>query len=300
MSFLNRFVRWRERGWEEISANDYANAWQRYGGSVMTHPDIVERLSGIADMPVRYLAYPSQHEILGVLATWGRYIALSRLGLKHHGKKRAFDLGNAEIMLPFAETANIPLRFSGDYISARHASSVRELRPQKEQLAMVRPLADYSKKFLYNQRRELRLFQEDNGEIRDIHEFTPDELALIYAELFERRWGFAVPAHTTLSKVMRCMLPFMMGSVLFHKSTPIAFQQVYRVDSPNWISIEYINGGVDPAYQAYSPGSVLCYLNILAAHSAADAAGKSLRYSFGRADREYKMRWCHPQTVYRT
>ena len=39
---------WRERGWTPIEAASYAQAWQQYGGSVATHPLVVERLAGLA------------------------------------------------------------------------------------------------------------------------------------------------------------------------------------------------------------------------------------------------------------
>lgn len=300
MSPLNLFRSWRERGLESIDAAGYAAAWQRYGGSVMTHPGVVATLSGIADIPVRYLARRSaEGEIVGALATWGRDLALSRRGLKRRGKKRVFDLGNAEIILPIDRQARFDLRFAGDYISGLHADRVDGLRRQGEALAMVRPLADYGKKFLYNQRRELRLFLEAGGEVRDVHDFPAETLSGIYTDLFEKRWGFPVPAKPTLPEVLRYMQTFMTGSLLLHQGRPIAFQLIYRVDSPGWLSVEYINGGIDPGYEAYSPGSILCYLNIQAAHAAAEAAGKALRYSFGRADQGYKMRWCHPVPVYR-
>ena len=47
-----------------------------------------------------------------------------------------------------------------------------------------------------------------------------------------------------------------------------------------------------------SLGSVLSYLNTQAAWEDARALGKPLRYSFGRADREYKDRWCHSSPVF--
>ena len=43
---LNRFQGWRERGWSVVDASTYAEAWQRFGGSVATHPLVVERLAG--------------------------------------------------------------------------------------------------------------------------------------------------------------------------------------------------------------------------------------------------------------
>ncbi|OMG53596.1 GNAT family N-acetyltransferase [Azonexus hydrophilus] len=300
MPFLSFFRPWRESGWESIDKTEYAATWRRYGGSVITHPDVVHALSEIAGIPVRYLGYPGESGIAGALATWGRDLALSRNGLKRHGKKRLFDLGNAEFIFPFAQGKHIPLRFSGNYISPLHAPDVSGLKIQDEALAMVRPLENYSKKFLYNQRRELRLFLESGGLIRDISQFEPEEQAATYSELFARRWGFEVPGKAMLVDVLRAMRPFMMGSVLLHDEQPIAFQLLYHVRSPGWISVEYVNGGVDPAYRDYSPGSILSYINTQSARTMASESGSMLRYSFGRADREYKMRWCHPVSMYRT
>jgi len=42
---LNRFRAFRERGWTQIDAPSYQQAWQRFGGSVATHPLVVERLA---------------------------------------------------------------------------------------------------------------------------------------------------------------------------------------------------------------------------------------------------------------
>ncbi|PKM03410.1 MAG: GNAT family N-acetyltransferase, partial [Gammaproteobacteria bacterium HGW-Gammaproteobacteria-5] len=38
---------WRERGWRVIDASTYSEVWQRYGGSVATHPEVIERLAGL-------------------------------------------------------------------------------------------------------------------------------------------------------------------------------------------------------------------------------------------------------------
>ena len=43
---------WREKGWEPVSPEHYAEIWQRYGGSVATHPEFVRRLSQFAGIPV--------------------------------------------------------------------------------------------------------------------------------------------------------------------------------------------------------------------------------------------------------
>ena len=261
---------------------------------------MVERLSGLAGIPVRYLGYFVGGEIQAAIPTWGRYLALSRKVLKSKGQRELFDLGNAEIILPAAVDARAPLRHEVSYISELNRVAFPGLRLQKEQLAMARAPEELSKKFRYNQRRELRLFEEAGGTVRSVGEFAPDDFAAIYTELFERRWGFPVPGKGHLSEVFALLRELLQGSLLMLDGVPTAVQVLYRVESPNWLSYEYINGGVDPRAQHLSPGSVLSFINTQAAWSDARQQGKALRYSFGRADREYKDRWCSRVAAFRT
>ncbi|MBY8927498.1 MULTISPECIES: antimicrobial resistance protein Mig-14 [Pseudomonas] len=295
---LNRFQGWRERGWTPVDADVYAQAWQRYGGSVATHPQVIERLAGLAQIPVRYLGWEQGGELKGAIATWGRDLALSKDVLKRTGKKGLFDLGNAEIILPIAADAQVPLRHRGRYLSALNQGRVSTLKPQAEQLAMARTPEDLSKKFRYNQRRELRLLEEAGGVVRPVSEFSGVELAAIYCDLFQRRWGFPATGAERLAEVLELLKTFLIGSVLFLNDAPIAVQVVYRVQAPEWISVEYVNGGVDPETRAFSPGSVLSFLNTQSAWEHARAQDLPLRFSFGRADREYKERWCNPVPVF--
>ena len=295
---LNRFQGWRERGWAPVEAEVYAQAWQRYGGSVATHPQVIERLAGLAQIPVRYLGWEQGGEFKGAIATWGRDLALSKDVLKRSGKKGLFDLGNAEIILPIAADAQVPLRHRARYLSALNEGRVSTLKPQAEQLAMARTPEDLSKKFRYNQRRELRLLEEAGGVVRAVSEFSSVELAAIYCDLFQRRWGFPAAGAARLAEVLELLKEFLFGSVLFLNDAPIAVQLVYQVQSNEWFSAEYVNGGVDPENRAFSPGSVLSFLNTQSAWEQARAANKSLRFSFGRSDREYKERWCNPVPVF--
>jgi hypothetical protein len=283
---------WRERGWIVIDAATYADVWHRFGGSVSTHPQVVERLAGLAGIAVRYLGWFSGNELQAAIPTWGRYLALSKEVLKQQGKKGLFDLGNAEVIFPVAPGAQIFLHHRARYISPLHLGHVTTLRPQTEGLAMAREPEAYSKKFRYNQRREQRLLEEAGGVIRPMLSMSADEQALVYAELFQQRWGFEATGKANLPEVFGLMRDFMTGSLIYLNGRPIAIQVLYRVEAPQWVSLEYINGGVDPQSRDFSPGSVLSFINIQAAWADARSRGKSLRYSFGRADREYKNRWC--------
>ncbi len=295
---FNPLQRWRERGWRPISADLYAQVWARLGGSVVTHPQVVSRLSALAGIPVRYLGWPLQGELQAAVPVWGRHLALSRDVLKRQGRRDFFDLGNAEVILPAARGAMAPVRQRMRYVTTLHEGGISTLRKQREELALARQPEEYGKKFRYNQRRELRMLEGAGGEILPVSGLSPDALAAIYTELFEKRWGFAVPGKQHLCEVFDALKDFLWGNYLQLDGNPIAVQVLYRVESPDWISIEYINGGVDPASRDFSPGSVLSFINTQSAWEDARARGKPLRYSFGRADVEYKDRWCNRQPVF--
>lgn len=289
---------WRENGWTPIDATAYAKAWHQFGGSVASHPDVVERLAGLAGLPVRYLGWFVAGELRAAIPTWGRYLALSKDVLKREGKRGLFDLGNAEVILPVAEDARIHVRHRMRYVSELNAQTVTNLAEQPEGLSLARLPEDYSKKFRYNQRREQRLLEEAGGVIRPMLELTASEQATIYADLFQRRWNFEAPGRKLLTEVFTQLREFMTGSLIYLNDEPVAIQILYRVEAPKWISLEYVNGGVDPQNREFSPGSVLSFVNTQAAWDQAREIGKPLRYSFGRADREYKDRWCNRVPVY--
>lgn len=295
---LSRVRFWRERGWLPISADDYAAAWNTFGGSVATHPDVVARLAGLAGIPVRYLGHFVEGEVRAAMPTWGRHLALSKDVLKQQGKRGLFDLGNAEVILPIAPKVRVQARHHMRYISECNAGQLVDLREQPEGLALAREPEQYSKKFRYNQRRELRLLEEAGGVIRPMLDLSAAEQAHIYADLFLRRWGFEATGKEHLAEVFMLMREFMTGSLIYLDDQPVAIQILYRVQAPQWVSLEYINGGVDPQQRDFSPGSVLSFVNTQSEWEQARAQGKPLRYSFGRADREYKDRWCNRVPVY--
>ncbi|QMV50454.1 hypothetical protein GXP68_03130 [Ewingella americana] len=61
-----------------------------------------------------------------------------------------------------------------------------------------------------------------------------------------------------------------------------------------------MNGGLDPKYKNLSLGSILMWLNIQEAKAVAQAAQKAMRVNLGKPTMEYKKRWTHCHTLYRT
>ncbi|MEX5617143.1 GNAT family N-acetyltransferase, partial [Pseudomonas syringae] len=210
---LNRFKGWRERGWVQIDAAAYEQAWQRFGGSVATHPLVVARLSAFSGIAVRYLAWEQGGEVKAAIATWGRSLALSKDELKRHGKKGLFDLGNAELILPVADDIEVPVRHRARYVSSLNEGRISTFKPQTESLAMARTPEELSKKFRYNQRRELRLLEEAGGTVRPVSEFSSAELASMYCDLFQRRWGFEATGARHKAEVIELLRELLIGSV---------------------------------------------------------------------------------------
>src|SRR5690606_17277319 len=211
-----------------------------------THPEVVERLADLAGISVRYLGWFADGQLQAAIPTWGRYLALSKDVLKQQGKRGLFDLGNAEIILPLAADARVSLRHRVRYLSELNAPRLIGVSEQAEGLALAREPEQYSKKFRYNQRREQRLLEEAGGVIRPMLELTPQEQAHIYADLFQRRWGFEATGKAHLVEVFSRLREFMTGSLIYLNDEPVAIQVLYRVEAPQWVSLEYINGGVDP------------------------------------------------------
>jgi hypothetical protein len=297
---LNWLRFYRERGWQEIDAATYEQIWQRFGGSVATHPLVVEQLADLVEIPVRYLGWAADGEWQAAIPTWGCHLALSKTVLKQQGKKRFFDLGNAEVILPVVGEARVAVRHRVRYLSSLHEHNIVTAKPQAEQLTLVRASEDFSKKFHSTQRRKRRLAEEAGGEIHPASDFSTDEFAALYLDLFQHRWGFPAPGAAHMATVFARLKPLLRGNVLLLNGEPIAIQVLYRAESPDWLSVEYINGGVDPQTRDFSPGSILYYDNIQTAREESLALGKPLRYSFGRADRDYKLTWCHTRPVSQT
>ena len=261
-------------------------------------PLVVERLAQLADIPVRYLAWVQGDEVKAAIPTWGRDLALSKDVLKRRRQERAVRPGQRR------DHPAGRCRYPGAFAPSRALLVGAERKPfhgmklQTEQLAMARTPKNCRRSFAITSAANCALLEEAGGVVRPVSEFSSAELAAIYCDLFQRRWGFPATGAERMAEVIELLRELLIGSVIFLNDAPIAIQLVYRVETPQWISVEYINGGVDPETREFSPGSVLSFLNTQSAWEHARAQDKPLRFSFGRADREYKDRWCNPVPVF--
>jgi hypothetical protein len=196
---------WRERGWTPIDAASYAQAWQQYGGSVATHPLVVERLAGLAAIPVRYLGWFAGDRVLAAIPCWGPYLALSKEVLKKRGQRGLFDLGNAESHPAdrcrglCTGTPAHAIRLRAERRTHQHAAAAAA-GPG----AGAPTRGDSARSSATTSAANCVCSKKRAGSIRSMLDFSPSEQAAIYADLFERRWGFAARGAAHLSEVFRC------------------------------------------------------------------------------------------------
>ena len=301
---MDIFKRWREAGWTEVDSSVYETAYHTFGGSVITHPLIVKTMSDMTEMPLRYLGRYVGEELIGAIPVWGKYIAGNKSPLRRAGKSKMIDMGNAEVILPLNQQHVFNVRYRTELLSSLHQDNISRFKTKEESLSLLKsysPDGEYkfSKKFKYNQRRELRLFEEREGFYKNISEFSSAEFSEIYIMLFSKRWkGWKPKGYERLPEWLDAVKSLHKGHVLFDKHhNPVAVQLLLLAESPQWISVEYINGGVDPEYKSMSVGSILSYINTKYMSEYSESKGKYLRFSFGKSDKMYKDLWCYKSPV---
>ncbi len=295
----------RASGWDKAELKDYREACERFGGSVATHPDFVDKISVLLDAPVKYWVNVQQGEILGALATWGKYLACSQQYQKEHNKLDIIEFASRpEIILPLHPEKTFSFGFKGRHLSELHAKQIHGLKPGKKDHALIKGYGEngMSNKSQRDFRRTVRLFKEaGGGEVLPISSLNSHDMAGIYIDLLSRRWNRKIPLQQQQFGVaLKELEKFLIGDYLLFDGKPVAISLVFRAESPSWIAVEDVNSGVDPDKSELSPGNVLNYLNTCSQYQYGLEMQKTLRYSFRAMNREYKAIWCRSYPSYRT
>ncbi|PHS73633.1 MAG: GNAT family N-acetyltransferase [Cycloclasticus sp.] len=286
------------KGWHEVGVDDYSAAYDKFGGSVLSNPDVLNAIAVVVDLPIQYFAYKNIDGVQAVIPVWKNWVAGSKLGLNKMSRKGMVDFGNAELILPISEKANLALPVRANNLSLKNRSNITNLQDSQMDICLAKKPHEFSKKVRYNRKRELRLLEEAGATVQSVDSMSNEEISIMYSKLFELRWGFKATGFEYLTDLLDYVRPLLFGAVIKLDGKAIAFQLIYKSECYSHISMEYINGGVDPAYKELGAGSVLTYLNTQRAWKLSEQLGKSLRYSFGKADNEYKDRWCNRSAVY--
>jgi CelD/BcsL family acetyltransferase involved in cellulose biosynthesis len=137
-------------------------------------------------------------------------------------------------------------------------------------------------------RNRWRRFQEAGGKFRLIRDFPADEVVAIFTQLFEKRWNYPSPNKEILPTIFQELHDMLGGYVLLVGDRPVAFDICYKHETPRWILVTGVQRAYDPEFLDYSPGAILFFRNLETFEEEASASNKTLRYSLGLNDTDYK------------
>ncbi len=276
-------------GWCLSDFNSYKEAYSQFGGSVCSHPDVINFLSEKGPSP-SYYVYKQRGEIICAVYVTGKDI---RVG------SAAYPFVFDDIIIPYNKyVKKIILPFRTKQLSLYHAGDFHNCiywKGMKRKICVVKD--DFSNATHKKRRQTYKKFLQAGGECRPVDCFSNDELSDIYCNLFKLRWGNSLQCYSreVLSEVFEALRHLVFGHVLLMKGTPCAYDLVFKAECKQWYFFDCINGGFDPTYTDLSIGSILMYLNIQSAREICQADNVRMAFSLGMDNPrwQYKQQWCN-------
>jgi hypothetical protein len=283
-------------GWAVADFATYKSAYLRLGGSVCSHPDVIDFL-GARGTPPAYYVYSTHGEVTSATFVSGKQIRVPPGGYpfvfddiiiphKKRGKR---------IFLPFG-TKHLSPYHQGDFYNGIYWTGL------KRRTCIVKDA--FSPSTHKKRRQALNTFIRQGGECRSVDDFSNDALCDIYISLFKKRWGDTLSCYSrdALSDVLGALRHLVFGYVLLMNGQPCAYDLVFKAECPQWIFFDCINGGVDPDFASLSVGSVLMYMNIQRAKALCVEKKIKMAFSLGMDNPRwaYKKQWCNTFVLGRT
>lgn len=294
MQSINLFT----SGWKKGTEEDYKLCYSLYGGSFMTHPDVLLFLQKRLNFTPTYsVKRDKDDKLLGGCCTWGGVFAATGIDAQSSGIDY-YPLNRDEIILPLHPDLKTSLPFRTKILSSLNCDKTRNatLRFNSQRaICLAKGCGEdgYSSSTKNSRRRELKRFLNAGGQFLDQSHFSSEELTTIYCELYEKRWGHTPGNKKEMLDMLMSLREMFFGYVLLLDGKPCAFQLITKAESPEWICFDYVNGGYDQLQDSFCPGTVVTWLNVKSAYDLCAAQGKAMRYSFGKPTADYKDRWCY-------
>ncbi|WP_417648763.1 GNAT family N-acetyltransferase, partial [Enterobacter hormaechei] len=132
----------------------------------------------------------------------------------------------------------------------------------KRQVCRVKD--SFSAKTTKKRNSELRKFLSQGGESYRLADISAGEIAQLYVHLFKLRFADRVRCYDRqkIFELLSSVRHMIFGNVMFFAGVPCAIDLVLAASSENMIYFDVPNGGVDPQFSQYSPGSLLMWSNI--------------------------------------
>ncbi|HEJ9094858.1 TPA: GNAT family N-acetyltransferase [Serratia odorifera] len=293
-------------GWRVGTAEEYRTCYRLYGGSFVTHPDVLNFMQRQLNLRHNYYIKKGENNaLLGGMCTNGtKEIALIGRTSQQSGID-LFPFNKDEIILPISRCVKTVIPYRSKILSRINGrctlNATFSLNSHREIcLAKTCGKGGYSASTKNSRNRELKKFLSSGGEVVDQALLTPTQIVDIYFELYAKRWGERPANERQMMDMITSLRDMIFGYVLFYNGQPCAFQLITRADSPEWICFDYVNGGYDRQYNGFCPGTIVTWLNVRAAYELCQRQDKEMRYSFGKPTEAYKDRWCQRSPLGRT
>lgn len=278
-------------GWSVSNSETYGECYQLHGGSINTHPDVINFISTQTGADVKY--YENSRN--GVL--YGAYPLINgALGLKINKK---YPLSYDEVLLPIRDDKRLFIPERTNRLSPLHRTNTFNsnfIIVRKNEICIVKHT--FSAKTEKNRRHEFNRFIKAGGSYVDQVNFSAEELSNINITLFKARFGESVPCYSfdCIFSFINHLRKMIFGYVLYINNTPCALDLILFNECNNFIYFDVPNGGVDPHHSVLSPGSVLMWLNIKKARELCEEKERIMHFSIGalRPRWKYKLRWADP------
>ncbi|WP_426713349.1 transcriptional regulator [Cronobacter muytjensii] len=278
----------RLTGWQKCDAEKYQAMYQKFGGSVCCHPDVLTFLSREQNLTLDYFALKEGGDDAGAC-----FAVSGKSSLQHRNFPVVFD----DVWFPVRSQGRMYLPVTSKRLSPSHNGAfINTLFSGrlKHKVAYVKEkISNTSEK---KRRKEFEKFCAMGGVVREASSFSSQELATFYTELFTLRWQGKIYcfAYDDLVRTFDALRPLIFGSVLFIDNRPCAFDIIFMSRNASWIYFDDINGGYDPQYTTLNLGSILLWLNTSNARALCAAENKKMRFSLGIYKElwSYKKQWC--------
>ncbi|HAU2961006.1 TPA: antimicrobial resistance protein Mig-14 [Salmonella enterica subsp. diarizonae] len=278
--------------WENSSFTIYKDTFERYGGSVNMHPDVVDYFMKNHNWRFSFFHYKKDNMVRGA------YFICNN---QHIGilMRRTFPLSSDEILIPLDPELRCFLPERTNKLSTYHRPQIINATwsiARKKQNCLIKK--SFSSKFSKNRRNEYQKFLRMGGSVRNLDDFSGEELVQIYQSLFYSRFGNKLPCYPfdNLTGFFSHLRHLLYGCVLYFENSPCAFDIILKSESHHNVYFDVPNGGVKKECMNLSPGSILMWLNITSAKSYCQEKNKKFIFSIGalRPEWEYKLRWAEP------
>jgi len=285
MSHLKRTL----YGWKKSDASTYEYCFNRFGGSVNMHPEVIRFFSTYNNQTVTYFHKEKNGEYIAAYALLNG----NRIGVEQW---KNFPLSYDEVMIPAAKDAIMLFPEKVNKLSHFNKGNFRNVNfriARKNKICFVKN--NFSAKTEKNRRNEYNRFLKAGGRCCDLNQFSPEELADYYIFLFKSRFADRLECYSrdSLITLIRAMKGMIVGHILFIEDEPCAMDLLFMAESDHIIYFDVPNGGVNMKYTHLSPGSLVMWKNICAARKYCELTGKEMRLSIGSVGKDwsYKLRW---------